>query len=51
MIKGNISRFRCICGRWCVDITEITKEMNQKGVLMAVEVLEYQDRLQQRCLG
>ncbi len=43
--------FRCSCGQWCVDITEITTEIKQKGDLTAIEVNNYGDRLIERCLG
>jgi len=30
IIKEDASRFRCMCGQWCVDITEIREEMRKK---------------------
>lgn len=50
-IKGNIVRFQCHCGHWCIDITRIAEEMKSKGDLTADEINEYQRRLEYRCLG
>lgn len=50
MIKGDVARFRCMCGRWCIDITKITTKMKEKGDLTADQVNHYQEILQARCL-
>ena len=47
----NQTAFRCTCGQWCVDVTEITNKMKSKGDLKANEIKMYQGMLEQRCLG
>ncbi len=44
-------RFRCQCGYWCKDITEIMIEIKEKGDLTAVEINSYHERIEQRCIG
>ena len=51
MMKEDIPRLRCMCGRWCIDITKITTEIKQKGDLTAIEVSDYGDRLIERCIN
>lgn len=47
--KGQTA-YKCSCGRWCVNITEIVLEMREKGDLTANQVIFYQELLEVRCL-
>ena len=42
--------YRCKCGRWCVDITDIIKNFSARD-MTAKDMIVLKEELEQRCIG
>lgn len=49
-MKAGIVAHKCSCGRWMVNVTDIITKKKALGDLTALQVNEYQEKLEQRCL-